>query len=287
LKTTPYLLLNIALLVGLCCLLFACKKDTQASTTPPDVVTPVITPVQIGLYSDSVFFMQAVGKTVKPLATTAGSFTSVPDGLSINNNTGEIDANNSETGLRYRVTFTPTGGGTAQTSTVIISGINYADKIYNLSKGDSIAAPIYNANALLTIPGANSTSVFDQGGGCKKAGIAVGAGNAIINLALSVRNQGIDTGATQQVKLAYRISDGSNSALNGLDVKIYFYRTAAEIPQYLTDLLAARKAANLSAEGQKILSLPGQPMLATQALAVNKAATPVKARPPCIIVISR
>jgi hypothetical protein len=185
--------------------------------------------------------------------------------------------------LKYKVTFSPATGGAAITKTVIISGINYQDKIYNLAQGDSIAVPIYNADAKLSLPtGSNNT--FDQGGGCKKAGIDVNTANARINLASSVRLQGIDTGATQQVKLAYRLSDGSQSSLNGLEVKIYFYRTASEIPQYLTDLLATRKAQGLSVTNQHVALNSGGISLASVTHASSK---PVKARPPCIIVVSR
>lgn len=263
------------------CLYFSCKKE---SVPEPDVPTTVTTGTlnPTALYSDSVFYVQDIGLIVKPVNTIAGTYTSTPDGLSINGNTGDIDINNSETGLKYKITFTPVSGTNVQTSFITVSGINYEDKIYHLSKGDSIAMPIYNANVKLALPGANTSSVFDQNGGCKKAGIAVNSGNAQINLALSVRNQGIDTGATQQVKLLYRINDGSNKSLNGINVKIYFYRTVSQIPQYLTDLIAARKSSIFDIGGQQTLSQPGALVLMSSATVDNK---PVKARPPCIIAV--
>ncbi len=161
-------------------------------------------------------------------------------------------------------------------------GYYYLDKIYNLAAGDSIATPVYNADNTLAIPDAGNGTAFDENGGCGKAGIVVDAGNAKINLAKSVRNQGIDTGATQEVKLVYHINDGSNKAPNGLDVKIYFYRTAAEIPQYLTDLLNARKG-----------TVYGDALAPMTALALSASpvafakAKPTRTRPPCIIVVSR
>jgi len=153
------------------------------------------------------------------------------------------------------------------------------DKIYSLSAGDSIAPAIYNADSHLNIPGAGSTAIFDEGGGCRNAGIVIDGRNAEINLAQTIRNQGIDTGATQEVKLAYRINDNSRAALNGLNVKIYFYRDASEIPQYLSALLIERKNTIITS------SVP-KGRLAINSLAVNKTQLS-RPRPPCIVVVSR
>ncbi|TFF36110.1 hypothetical protein [Mucilaginibacter psychrotolerans] len=260
-------------LLGMC---LSCKKGQAPAPDGGSIIDN-------GIYGDSVFYIQANGNTIKSLITDAGDYTSAPDGLRLDERTGEIDVNSSETGLKYKVTFSPDNGAAAITKTVIISGINYEDKIYNLAKGDSIAAPIYNADTKLALPAGNNNT-FDQGGGCKKAGIDVNTANARINLAASVRSQGIDTGATQQVKLAYRLTDGSQSSLNGLEMKVYFYRTASEIPQYLTDLLAARKAQGFSVTSQQVAEHPAGISLFSIARVTSK---PVKARPPCIIVVSR
>jgi len=101
-----------------------------------------------------------------------------------------------------------------------------------------------------------------------------------------VRDQGIDTGSTQEVKLVYKINDGSHQAPNGLNVKVYFYRNAGEIPQYLLDILNARKG----------MIFNSAPAASTQ-IQTNRAKTlasitfssqqPVRPRPPCIIVVSR
>src|SRR6185312_333550 len=208
-----------------CCIISACKKGS--------VTAPIIAPkTSSALYADSVFYIQNSNDYfVTPVITKKGTFTSFPDGLNIDQNTGVINVNKSETGLKYRITFTPSGSNTATSAFIIISGINYTDKIFNLSLGDSLAVPVYNANKGLAMPG--TTNAFDVSGGCKDAGIAVGGNNGIIKLAATVRSQRIDTGSTAEVKLAYKINENSHGAINGLDVQIYFYRTAKDIPQYL------------------------------------------------------
>ena len=262
-------------------MLFSCSKEKAAK--PP---TP--TPISNSMYGDSIFYVEesVSNYIITPVSATSGSYSCIPEGLKIDSASGAIDVNKSETGLKYKIIFTPAGAGTVQTSYIIISGINYADKIYNLSSGDSVATPIYNANNNLTLPGiANGTS-FDENGGCKKAGIEVDPQSAVINLAKSVRDQKIDTGATQEVKLAYRINDGSHQSLNGLNVKIYFYRTASEIPQYLTDLLNERKGTILTAKERLLPLLQTTSLKSVARLAVSSK-RPARPRPPCIIVVSR
>ncbi|WP_316830482.1 hypothetical protein [Pedobacter aquatilis] len=258
-----------------CTLLFVFCKKQDTTTTTPVVKTEKI-------YTDSVFYIQGSNVVVKPIIAQTGTYAALPEGLKIDKKTGNIDVNQSETGLRYLVLFTPTGSTESIKSYVTVSGINYPDKIFNLSKGDSIAEPIYNADAKLAFPNPGKSNVFDEQGNCKKAGIVINGENARINLAQSIRNQAIDTGATEQVKLAYRINDGSNKTVNGLNVKIYFYRNAKEIPKYLTDLLAVRKTTVVAAgTDNQTTTLSTQNLLSMAARSESLA----RPRPPCIIVV--
>jgi hypothetical protein len=270
--------LTLSIIICLCSILFSCKKE-KLSVLPP-VTSPKVSGA---LYNDSVFYVQnANDYFVNPVIVKKGTFSGFPDGLDIDQNTGVINVNKSETGLKYKVSFVPADGADIISSSIIISGINYTDKIYNLSLNDSIAAPVYNANKSLAIPGANG-NIFDASGGCKKVGITVDPNNGIINLAKTIRNQGIDTGSTAEVKLVYKINDNSHGAPNGINVKIYFYRTANEVPQYLKDLLIERKTTILAS-----YSIVG-PITRSRWLngLTLRAAAPARPRPPCIVVISR
>src|SRR6185312_8168927 len=123
-------------------------------------------------------------------------------------------------------------------------------------------------------------------GGCKNAGIEVNPADGTINLAKSVRDQRIDTGSTQEVKLQYKINDQSRMATNGLDVKIYFYRTASEIPQYLTDLLKERQTTILTENPSTVSPFVRASIKSFSAIA-RSAQRLSRPRPPCIIVVSR
>ncbi len=273
---------GLLFLIAVCtlCVYAACKKEQPA-------VNVVITPPPVkALYPDSVFFINASDKNmISPVSAVTGSYTCFPEGLNIDQNTGVFDVNSSETGLKYKITFTATETGTIRVAFVTVSGINYKDKIFNLANGDSIAAPIYNAKSNAAVPQINNGTGFDQNSGCKDVGIEVSPIDGTINLAKTVRDQGIDTGSTQEVKLQYRINDGSHEALNGLDVKVYFYRTASEIPQYLQDILTDRKTTILSAipQSQGMFTASVSSFAALSSSKVK----PGRPRPPCIIVVSR
>ncbi len=263
----------------------SCKKDkTPAEETPPVVVTP---PNKTLSYANDILFTQENNASVlaKPIKNPGtGNYSSFPDGLVIDEKTGEINLNKSETGLKYKVTFVSDNTKDTASTLVTVAGINYDDGIYNLSLGDSIAKPFYNANHNLKLP--EQGNIFDEDGGCKKAGIIIDNKNAIINLAQSVRNQAIDTGATEEVKLAYRINDDSKRALNNLRVKIYFYRNSQEIPKYLSELLKERKTTILNENITNAASVQTNFITASK-LPTTLLQRQARPRPPCIIVVSR
>jgi len=155
---------------GAMCVTFSCRKEKKTKPVP-------VQPVSNSIYSDSVLFVQPSVShyIVSPVTLRAGTYACIPEGLRIDASTGAIDVNQSETGLKYKILFTPAGSNAVETSYIIISGINYQDKIYNLANGDSIAVPIYNANKQAVVPGINNGSSFDENSGCKKCGYRGGS----------------------------------------------------------------------------------------------------------------
>src|SRR5882724_7319147 len=84
-------------------LLFACKKNAGDTNSPP-VVKPLS-------YGDSVFYVrnQVGDYIVYPTETRKGLYLGFPDGIEIDDNSGAITVNKSETGLRYKISFIPNG----------------------------------------------------------------------------------------------------------------------------------------------------------------------------------
>ena len=260
--------------LALTAIVFSCSKDATSSN-------PVIPPNFKLNYGDSVFYLQnqAGDYVVSPVQTLAGAYTGFPEGIDINEQTGAINVSKSETGLRYRISFTPTGSTDTFSTVILISGINFLDGFYKLTTADSILHPIYNATAANSVPGTGQGSIFDEGSSCNAAGCNVNVINGSINLAQTVRNGVFGTTPANndrhEFDMNYRISDKSNKALNTLKVKLYFFNSINDVTQEAYDIIASRAGTVLrSANTTRIAG----------SNAVNKAAKP---RPPCIFILAK
>ena len=237
-------------------------------------------------YGDSVFYLknQAADYIIRPINPRGGSFTGFPDGIELNDKTGEVNVSKSETGLRYKISFTDAATGKISTTTILISGINYFDRIYNLSSNDTLALPVYNGTPNRAIP---ANSVFDEDNGCNGVGVAVDVNNATINLAATIRN-GVfgaspTNGAQKEVEMKYRVNDGSGKTSNKLKVKLYYFNSANDIDADLKQLLIDRQGMVFGANLQNGI---GQEFISGVAGQAGTAAV-AKPRPPCIFIVGR
>jgi hypothetical protein len=236
-------------------------------------------------YGDTIFYLHtAAPNIISPKNfNRQGKFYGFPKGIELDSITGKIDLAESETGLRYKILFVPNGTTDTIRTKLVISGINFYDGIYNLSKGDSIAHSIYNASGVPFVPGqfgSGNANVFDDGNGCNSQGCAVSLINGKINLAKSIRDGAIPRINDSQKEFAYyyRMDDQSGKALNRLKVKLYFYNTVADIPQYLWDILLIDHAGTIltrSNSGGGVMEVAAQ----------GAAAASARPRPPCLVVI--
>src|SRR5512139_2634794 len=81
-------------------LLGSCKKSSDGQQ-------PAITLS----YGDSVFYVKstAADYVINPVTVRGGQYFGFPEGIDIDENTGAITVNKSETGLRYKIFFIPVG----------------------------------------------------------------------------------------------------------------------------------------------------------------------------------
>jgi len=269
----------------------ACKKasDSQQITPPPPPPHHLPGGYSLG-YGDSVFYLnnQPSDYIVSPSQPGDGLYYGFPEGIEIDTASGAINISKSETGLKYRIYFIPTGTTDTFSTTITISGINFLDGFYKLSTADSILRPLYNARATNPIPGVNNGSVFDEGSSCNSAGCTVDVANGEMNLAQTVRN-GV-FGATpsnndrHEFQLNYRINDNSGKALNTLKVKLYYFNSMNDITQEVYDLITSRQGTILDAASQVLLS--GLPITVNSTTSVNGRIKAAKPRPPCIFIVS-
>ena len=247
-------------------------------------------------YGDSIFYVQdGDGENViLPKGNLKGRFSGFPEGIEIDELTGAINVDKSETGLRYRVTFIPDNSSQDTLSTIVLlSGISYLDKIYYIDQNQLKADAVYDGRTENVLPGINGQSVFDEGGGCNGEGVAVNISDGSIDLARTITN-GVfgdvpKNGAQKEVELRYRISDKSNKALNKLKVKLYYFETTDDITQDLVAEMNERRAQDM------FIGLnPQPPFLASYSplstglmVANNGTLGTAKPRPPCVFLVGR
>jgi hypothetical protein len=247
-------------------------------------------------YGDSIFYVKEGEdeNVILPKGNLKGKFSGFPEGIEIDELTGAINVDKSETGLRYRITFIPDSSPQDTLSTIVLlSGISYLDKIYYIDKNQNTANPVYDGRTENVLPGAGGQSVFDEGGGCNGVGVAVNISDGSIDLAKTMSN-GVfgdvpKNGAQKEVELRYRISDKSNKALNKLKVKLYYFETTNDITPDLVAEMNDRRDQNM------FIGLnPQPPFLAvynprSTGLMVSSNGTlgTAKPRPPCIFLVGR
>lgn len=209
-------------------------------------------------YGENILFLQKNPKknNVAPLnvPSVQGYFRAIPNGLSIDRTTGAIDLSKSLTGLPFKIFYVSTAGKLVDSTRVIISGVDYQDGIYELGQKNQ-ASPVYNANpsnpVAAGIADFDETDIDEDGrpdvAALSSRGVKIDRKSGAIDLAGSI-NSGLFgsgapvNGATTDFSVLYRVKDGSNRALNKIDVKVYYFKTRADIPAELLELLQKRGA---------------------------------------------
>lgn len=240
-------------------LLTACEKNIESSFSTR-------------LYADSVLYLRTgtSDHIVYPLKNKKGKYSSFPFGLALDENTGAINVTKSESGLRY-IVFFEGNDGCSDEANIVISGINYPDHYHNLSSGDSIAYPVYNALSNTAVPA--SGSLFNVNNDAAEYDIQLHNQNGAINLAATVRGGLFGAmpvnGTRIDVPIAYWLNDASKGAFNSITVRLYYFTSMKEVPEYLSQLLVERESA-----------------FGTLMTGARNFTKKVKPRPPCVIIIA-
>jgi hypothetical protein len=264
----------------------ACKKSADTNNIPP----PGGNQATSLTYGDSILYIKdgVEDNIVLPITDLQGSYYGFPDGIELDEMTGAINVDKSESGLRYRISFVPQGRNDTISTIVLLSGINYLDNIYYLDEHDTTATAVYNGSMDNTIPGSDGSSVFDDGGGCNGQGVAVNILNGSINIAQTVRNGVLgdvpSNGSQKEVELLYRLSDDSKKAQNRLKVKLYYFDTPEDITQDLVQLMRERKGMFIGQDPQPPSFGYYRPQ-GNGVIISNSVTGIAKPRPPCIFVV--
>jgi hypothetical protein len=210
-------------------------------------------------YSDTIFY-QRPGQnfTVSPLNDIEGVFSVVPNGLAIDAATGLIDINASETGLRYKVLFTPSGSNQVCETFITIGGVNYLDGVYVLNQNQLIASPVYNGIVGLPLPcpddddddddDDDSSCKFDadnpEGELLKDLGFEISS-KGDFDLKKTVENGTFGStpvnGRILDVDLYYQLPDLSGLALNRIPLRFFYYNKLSDVPKAVLDDIAEKR----------------------------------------------
>jgi hypothetical protein len=234
-------------------------------------------------YGDSVFYIGSQEYSISPVVARNGTYSAFPDNLVIDPSTGRITVrimghgSESQTGLRYKIRFQPAGNGAADSTYIVLAGINYLDRIYRLSQNDTIISPIYNGDPAKALPPGTYGIQADNR-------LSINSTNGQINIMECIRKKMFDlpveNGEWEEVSITYKSNDKSNSATNRLDIALYYYRTVQEIPSNISQLMRAHQS--------MVLGVDHQPIPVTTGPIDNDLPDNVslfKPRPPCVIIV--
>ncbi|HEY0041910.1 MAG TPA: hypothetical protein VGB71_14660, partial [Flavisolibacter sp.] len=234
-------------------------------------------------YGDSVFFVRSQEYIVSPNITNKGKFRAFPDNLVIDSVTGKITVrimghgNESQTGLRYKITFQPEGSNQLDSTFIVLAGLNYLDRIYNLSLNDTIISPVYNADHSKSTPAGTYGIQADNQ-------LAINPQNGQINIRECIRrglfDLPVENGEWEELTITYKSNDGSNSATNRIDIALYYYRSIQDIPSNVSTLMRAHQTMVLGV-AQTNIPITSGPI--DTDLPDNISL--FKPRPPCVIIV--
>lgn len=232
-------------------------------------------------YGDSVFYLKSTAYVISPVNARTGSYSAFPNNLDINSTTGAINVSlkgndgQSQTGLRYKIKFTSTNNEVDSTY-ITIAGITYIDRFYTLSKNDSIIYPIYNADISKELPPGSFS-------GDNK--LAINTTNGQINVKETIRRGFFDNqlnASWKQTTIRYNANDNSHNANNSIDVILYYYNSAADVPSNVSALMQAHQRMAVGINGP---SVPATTGAVDNNLSSDLSLT--KPRPPCIVIVGQ
>jgi hypothetical protein len=258
-------------------------------------------------YGDSVFQASVTGIEYRILPvrrpSQPGYFIANLAGLDLDSATGKINLSRSESGLRYQVYYVSIDKELIAQTSVTISGIDYQDRVYDLSSGaaeDQFAIPMYDMTPGLPLPcGNGSICRFDETDingdnisdyfGANNSKLFVDTLTGVIDLKKSLEagifgtvppgaNLSFLNRRKKDVTIYYRLGDDNCRTLKKITVRLIYFQSKALIPESMQ--------LEIDSRNQRYLLQPGSAASSDDDL-LNLAyyySTPK--RPPLIVIVS-
>lgn len=193
-------------------------------------------------YGDSLVYVQPSSgqdNIIYPINNPGiGKYYSWPQGLMIDSLTGAINLTQSEKGERYAIGFVKSGTTDTCLDKLIVAGASYMDSIYVFANNAKKAAPYFNANpAMPTICNGSGVSgsgcAFDVTGQAKAQKVIVDNNTGVIDLEKTLNGGAFGAlplnGQTVTTTIYYQLNDGSNNALQHIQVELMYYDKKSNI----------------------------------------------------------
>jgi hypothetical protein len=200
-----------------------------------------------------------------------GCYTSYPGGLSIDRATGQIDVNNSDTGIRYEVEFMPCGKNKVAWTAFVMGGVGFQGGVSSLASDQPlISRPHYYGHepelevpSEQAPPGRYGYIPDNVKQSANLRGLAIDERTGEIDLrktilsgALGFREDGSRlpaNGASKEFRIYYQLDNAPiKEVLTYTTVRVHFYDSEADVP----DELLARIRQTHNSIFQKALALP-------------------------------
>ena len=181
----------------------------------------------------------------------AGYFSAYPRGLDIDRNTGEIDINNSNTGIRYTIEFTPCGQEYVARTAIVICGIFYQGKISSISGEKMVASspyyfghgPNWDVPSEKTPDGKFGYIPDGIRPTANLNGLVIDSATGIINLEKTITNGALgfregskrpENGTSKEFKIYYQLNTAEQKGvINYTSLRIHYFNTKDDIPDEL------------------------------------------------------
>lgn len=256
-------------------------------------------------YGDTVFSASVIGneKRIYPVIRPGkpGYFMASLPGLDIDSITGRINISKSESGLRYEVFYVSPAKTIIASTSFLIAGIDYQDRIYDLNSGSpeqQFAIPIYNLSPDLPFPCLNGTNgcKFDETDlngdsltdvvGARNSKLAIDTASGIIDLKKTLDagifgtpplgNPTALNGRKKDVTIYYRLTDGNTRTLKKITVRLVYYQSRAMIPESMQ--------LEINSRNQRYMQPGSSASSGGDLLKLAYYSTPK--RPPLIVIVS-
>jgi hypothetical protein len=216
----------------------------------------------VNKFKEPVFYTKNDPYQVSPILRPKvhGCFSAKPGGLKINPATGEIDINNSDTGIRYKVDFMPCGKSCTAQTTVVIGGIGYEGGVFSLSSTAELTSRpyYYGSNKEEDVPtwnvppGRFGYVPENVKRTADLQGLRINEQTGTIDLRDTIKSGGLgyrsgdqglpENGTSKEFKVYYRLdTPDRESRLSHTTIRIHFFETEDLIPEELLARIKQQK----------------------------------------------